>query len=186
MKHQDILKHNLKILEDGLTIGGQILSVNWGEYEDYEGDKVFLERGGYNDLFLSKDFYVCSSGCPQLNSKTLYVFGKVKEKDDETIYNTFETKERAQEIMGLIDLVTIKEEGINIFDTSHESLCDSKLAIEYDIRSVDPDEYYQPKVIEIANQQWEEFETLLESIEEKGRGMNATQLKKLIIKLKEV
>ena len=85
------LKHNLKL--EGKTIRGQILDIKWNDQE--RGDC----KNNYNK---KKDFYICSANHPELNRLVLFVCGKTKVKDNNTISYTFESEERAKEVYDFI------------------------------------------------------------------------------------
>jgi len=88
------IKHNLKIQEDGLTIKGQILDVEWGEFNRDCGYIV----GKYGSLFSIE-----SMDCPELHSDILFVFGEEKSEDLKIISYTYKSKEEAENMMNFIN-----------------------------------------------------------------------------------
>ena len=57
------IKHNLKIQEDGVTISGQILDVEWGE---------FGRNCGY--IIEEDEFCIYSLDSPEFDDTCLYIF----------------------------------------------------------------------------------------------------------------
>ena len=97
MKHQNIIEHTLKL--EGETISGQITKVNWGKYLDCEGEEIIIDKGGYRHLCLSKDFRVVSIDNPMIDCETLFLFGDNMEDDNKRISYTYDTEERAEEVI---------------------------------------------------------------------------------------
>jgi len=82
------IKHNFKILEDGVTIEGQVLDVDSGDYERGEWDTV------YNN---GKTFFLYSYDSPEIREEAIYVWGDIKSYDNNIISHKFETPEDAQQ-----------------------------------------------------------------------------------------
>jgi len=99
------IKHNLKIQKDGLTIKGQILDVEWGEFER-----------GYEDIISEKKLYIKSSLFPEFKERRLFIWGDKKTRDLEIISYTYKSKEEAKKMMDFINKYSAgyKEYGIKI------------------------------------------------------------------------
>jgi hypothetical protein len=88
------LQHTLSIQKDGKTISGKIIGVEWGDFERGEIRKIWNKK---------KDFYISSWGFPAIDICSLFVWGDDKKRDNETISYTFESKERAKEVLDFIN-----------------------------------------------------------------------------------
>lgn len=111
MKHQNIIQTTLK--REGRIISGKLEKINWGIAIDYRGNEIELKRGVYEELYLSEDFYICSSYSSSIDDASLYLFGEQQEPDNNKISYTFDTEERAIQVMELINSITVEEESKN-------------------------------------------------------------------------
>lgn len=124
------IKHNFKILEDWVTIEGQILETIFEEWE---------ERGEFNRTY-SKDkkFYISSAGCPELYDDVLCVWGNGKEYDNQTISCTYETPEEAQKVLSYINEFTqMKKETITVDGVEYRYVYVSDVSEEHALKGKD-------------------------------------------------
>jgi len=96
------IKHNLKILEDWVTIQGQILETIFESGE---------KRGDWKDCLSEDEKYRLSSRIfPQLKGHFLCVYWADKNTDNEIISYKYDTPEEAQKVLDYINEFTIQEE----------------------------------------------------------------------------
>jgi hypothetical protein len=91
-------------LED-TTITVKIRNVIWGEYEDYQGHEVYIDRGNNKYFRFSDNFRVVSISCPQLDAGLLYLPGENTYQDDKIV--SYDFREKAKEVFRLLQSIDV-------------------------------------------------------------------------------